>query len=363
MATELNRNALRQAAFFSTVLSANIESITLTGAGAITGYGNVLDNAVTGNSANNSLYGLDGADTLSGGGGDDTLFGGNGDDTYIIDSASDITSEASATGGTDTVISSVDRNLNVNIENLTLTGTAAIGYGNVLNNTLTGNAGANSLYGFEGNDRLDGGAGADAMYGANGNDTFVVDNTSDVTSEVSSTGGVDTVESSVTYNLTTNIENLTLTGAGAITGSGNVLDNVITGNGAANTLYGLDGADTLDGGLGADVLQGGLHADTYVFSTAIGGGNVDTINGYSVADDTIRLSNSVFTGLSAGALDADAFHVGAAAADAEDRIIYNSSTGALYFDADGTGAGAAIQFATLSAGLALTSSDFIVSAG
>ncbi|MEZ5960027.1 MAG: hypothetical protein R3C30_06315 [Hyphomonadaceae bacterium] len=100
-----------------------------------------------------------------------------------------------------------------------------------------------------------------------------------------------------------------------------------------------------------------------MFSTAIGGGNVDAIIGFSVADDTIELSNAVFTGLSAGALDANAFVIGAAAADADDRIIYNSATGQLFFDADGTGAGAAILFATLAPGLALTSADFIIGGG
>jgi serralysin len=225
---------------------------------------------------------------------------------------------------------------------------------------MTGNAAANGLYGFDGNDRLDGGAGIDQMFGANGDDTYVVDHASDVTSEVSALGGVDTVESSVTRNLTANLENLVLTGAGAIDGAGNALNNVITGNGAANTLYGLDGADTLDGGLGADTLQGGPGADEYVFSTALGGGNVDSINGFNVADDTIGLANDVFAGLGAGALDAGAFHVGSAATDAAHRIIYNNSTGALLFDADGDGAGAAIQFASLAAGLALTHNDFIV---
>ena len=143
------------------------------------------------------------------------------------------------------------------------------------------------------------------------------------------------------------IENLLLTGFNAI-------------NGNANTRYGLDGADTLDGGLGADTLQGGAGADTYVFSSALGGGNVDVIFGYNVADDTIQLNSAVFTGLAAGALDSGAFVIGAAAGDADDRIIYDSATGQLYFDADGNDVGAAVLFATLSPGIALTSADFII---
>ncbi len=342
-------------------LTANIENLTLTGTADLTGSGNTLNNVITGNSGANTLYGFDGNDTLNGGTGADTLFGANGDDIYYVDNVNDITVEGSPTGGIDTVFSSIDRNLNANFENLTLIGTAQYGYGNVLNNVMTGNASSNSLYGFDGNDTLDGGAGADFMFGANGDDTYIVDNAGDVTSETSPSGGVDTVISSVTRNLTANLENLTLSGTADITGAGNALNNVIIGNSGANTLYGLDGADTLDGGLGADTLQGGAGADNYVFSTALGGGNIDSVVGFNVVDDTIVLSNAIFTGLSVGTLAASAFVIGAAAADADDRIIYNSVTGALFFDADGNGGGAAVQFATLTAGLALTNSDFIVS--
>ncbi len=342
-------------------LTANIENLTLTGTADLTGSGNTLNNVITGNSGANTLYGFDGNDTLNGGTGADTLFGANGDDIYYVDNVNDITVEGSPTGGIDTVFSSIDRNLNANFENLTLIGTAQYGYGNVLNNVMTGNASSNSLYGFDGNDTLDGGAGADFMFGANGDDTYIVDNAGDVTSETSPSGGVDTVISSVTRNLTANLENLTLSGTADITGAGNALNNVIIGNSGANTLYGLDGADTLDGGLGADTLQGGTGADNYVFSTALGGGNIDSVVGFNAVDDTIVLSNAIFTGLSVGTLAASAFVIGAAAADADDRIIYNSATGALFFDADGNGGGVAVQFATLTAGLALTNSDFIVS--
>lgn len=155
-------------------------------------------------------------------------------------------------------------------------------------------------------------------------------------------------------------ENLVLTGAAAVPGAGNALDNVITGNSSATTLFGLDGADRLDGGLGADTLQGGAPADTYVFSSALGAGNIDTIVNFNVADDTIELDSAVFTGLAAGALDPGAFHTGAAATDAGHRVIYDSATGQLFFDTDGLGGADQILFATLAPGLALTSSDFII---
>jgi Ca2+-binding RTX toxin-like protein len=343
-------------------LTANIENLTLTGVAAITGAGNVLNNIIIGNAAANTLYGFDGNDRLDGAAGADTLFGAAGDDTYVVDDGGDITVEgiAGPAGGIDTVESSISRNLNANFENLVLTGiAAATGYGNVLDNAMTGNGAANSLYGFDGADTLDGGGGADSMFGGNGDDTYVVDNAADVTSEASALGGIDTVLSSVTRNLTANLENLTLTGGDAITGAGNALNNVLIGNSAANTLFGLDGADTLDGGLGADTLQGGAGADAYVFSSALGAGNVDTIVNFSVADDVIELSTAVFTGLAAGVLDAAAFVIGSAAADADDRIIYDSATGALWFDADGSGAAAQIQFASLAPALALTNDDFL----
>lgn len=343
-------------------LTANIENLTLTGAAAI-GYGNIINNTIVGNGAANTLYGFDGNDRLDGGAGADTMFGGaTGDDTYVVDNMNDITVEgvAGPGGGVDTIESSVDRGLTANIENLTLTGTAAIGYGNVLDNLIIGNTGNNQLFGFDGNDLLDGGSGVDQMYGGNGNDIYWVYDAGDVTSEVSAAGGVDLVISYVSRGLTANIENLALAGSTDTNGAGNLLDNEITGNAGANTLYGLDGDDTLNGSSGADILQGGPGADRYVFTSALGNGNIDTVFGFNVADDTIVLGNHTFTGLEAGTLGASAFVVGSAAADADDRIIYDSTTGALYFDVDGIGGADAVQFATLSAGLGLTNNDFII---
>ncbi|MFN3465333.1 MAG: calcium-binding protein, partial [Terricaulis sp.] len=186
-----------------------------------------------------------------------------------------------------------------------------------------------------------------------GNDYYIVDNVGDTVTELSGEG-TDTVQSSVSFTLSDHVDRLLLSGAGNINGAGNAQDNLIWGNGGANTL---------DGGLGADTLTGGAGADTFAFTTTLGGGNVDAIADFSIADDTILLSNAVFTGLSAGALAAGAFVIGSAAADADDRIIYDSAAGQLFFDADGDGAGAAILFATLAPGLALTSADFIVGGG
>jgi serralysin len=113
------------------------------------------------------------------------------------------------------------------------------------------------------------------------------------------------------------------------------------------------------GGAGKDILTGGAGKDVFVFNTALNAStNVDTVTDFSVIDDTIRLSQDVFNTLSPGTLTSDAFHIGGAAADASDRIIYNNATGDLFYDADGSGAHAAIKFAVLSAGMALTHNDF-----
>ncbi|MBY0565787.1 MAG: hypothetical protein K2P70_00625 [Hyphomonadaceae bacterium] len=149
-------------------------------------------------------------------------------------------------------------------------------------------------------------------------------------------------------------------GLGDDTLIGNGGNDTLTGGGGVDNLDGSNGNDTVNGGLGADTLYGGAGADAFVFSTTLGGGNVDSIVGFSVVDDIIHLDVSVFTGIGLGVLAANAFVIGAAALDADDRIIYNAATGALFYDADGDGAGAAVQFATLAPGLGgLTSADFL----
>ena len=376
-------------------LSDNVENLTLAGTSAINGTGNGDANVITGNDGANVLTGLDGDDNLSGGSGNDTLMGGNGsdslaggagsdrmeggagDDVYSVTSSGDVVVEA-ADEGTDTVRSSVSYTLGANVENLTLTGTTAIdGTGNSAANVLTGNDGANlldggsgndTLSGGAGNDTLDGGAGADAMAGGTGNDSYVVTNSADAVSEQAGEG-TDSVSASVSYTLTDNVENLTLTGTNAINGTGNGDANVVTGNGAANVLTGAGGADTLsggagndtiDGGAGSDVLTGGSNRDTFVFSTALGSDNVDSISDFNSASDSFRLYQSIFNGLALGTLAAGQFAVGTDAATSDHRIIYDAGTGSLYFDADGNGGGAASQFATLTNLASISASNFVV---
>jgi Ca2+-binding RTX toxin-like protein len=324
-------------------------------------FGDGGNDTVSGGGGNDDLRGEAGNDTIDGGSGADAMDGGIGNDTYVVDSASDTVIELIGEG-TDTVQSAVGFSLSSRyIENLTLTGAGAInGTGNSYDNVITGNGAANSLSGQDGNDTLNGGAGIDSMSGGTGNDTYIVDNSSDTVSETS-TGGFDTVQSSATFSLAGQyIEDLVLTGSGAVNGTGNTLANTIAGNGAANSLSGGDGADSLYGKGGNDTLTGGAAADAFYFDTALGAGNVDTIGGYSVADDTIMLSRAIFAAIgSDGTLAAGAFVTGAAAADAADRIVYDSASGKIFYDADGNGAGAAVLFAQVAIGTALTNLDFV----
>lgn len=136
-------------------------------------------------------------------------------------------------------------------------------------------------------------------------------------------------------------------------------DDILRGGGGRDVLDGGDGADRLNGGAGADLLTGGAGADTFVVRRIPGGGQADTITDFSIGEDRIAIGARAF-GLDKGALDASVFHIGSTAADAADRILYNTATGALLFDADGSGAGAAVQIASLGTGLALTAADILV---
>jgi Ca2+-binding RTX toxin-like protein len=238
----------------SYALGANLENLKLTGAGAINGTGNALDNEITGNS---------GANVLNGRGGDDVLTGGGGNDTYVVDSEGDVVTEGAGASGTDTVRSHVDYVLTqANIENLTLVGPGSKdGTGNALANVLVGNNdsnilsglnGADTLNGGLGDDVLDGGANADAMSGGGGDDVYIVDNAGDTVTERVGRGH-DVVESSAAvFTLPAWVEDLLLTGSGAIDGTGNFLANTIVGNNNANEIRGEGGADLLVGRGGND---------------------------------------------------------------------------------------------------------------
>lgn len=272
----------------SYVLGANLENLTLTG---------TLDIDGTGNSFANTIIGNSGINTLDGGVGNDRLIGGDGDDYYIIDSA-DVVFEATGEG-IDTIESSVSVDLSTNgfgeIENIILTGTQsnyAIGNDGI-DNTLTGNDAGNTL---------DGKTGADTMIGGAGDDTYFVDDVGDVVTELLNQG-TDTVMSSVTYTLSTDVENITLTGSGNIDATGNDLDNTLTGNSGNNVLTGglgddvyvIDAGDTVAENLGEgnDTILSSI-----TFSLAASASNVEnlTLTGSANIDGTGDAGDNTLTG-------------------------------------------------------------------
>ena len=302
----------------SYVLGADVENLLLTGTAAINATGNTLDNMLTGNTGNNVLSGGAGNDTLIGGTGNDTMIGGSGNDIYVVDAAGDVVTELAAEG-TDTVQSSVSYTLGANVENLSLTGAAAINAtGNTLDNVLTGNSGNNVLSGGAGDDTMSGGLGNDTMIGGTGNDTYVVDAAGDVVTELAGQG-TDTVQSSVSYTLGANVENLSLTGVAAINATGNTMDNVLTGNSGNNVLSGGAGNDTMSGGLGNDAMIGGSGNDNYVVDAA--GDVVTELAGQGT--DTVQSSVSYLLGSDVENLEL----TGSAAIDATGNALDNVITG------------------------------------
>jgi len=352
---------------------------------------------LTGNETANAIFGNAGANLLDGGGGADELIGLGGDDSYVVDNMQDVIFEVVGEGN-DRVYASASFVLasHSNVETMSTTdnaGTGAINLtGNALANTILGNAGANVLSGGNGNDVLDGkegndtlygGANDDILYGRDGNDLlyggagtnyldggagddqFVVDNATDTVVELAGQGA-DRVYAGVSYALAAGAS-VEVLSTDFNAGTTNVN---LTGNELSNTLFGNAGNNILNGGAGKDWLDGKGGQDIFLFNTALNTAagtpyaalaataNVDLIVGFAF-DDKIGLSATLF-GMTPGALSANAFVVGTAAADADDRIIYDSATGALLFDADGNGAGAAQLFAYLNGPFNLDASFFAV---
>ena len=321
---------------------------------------------LNGNFGNDTLPGSDGNDILNGGGGSDRMEGKEGNDVYFVDSALDRVIEQDG-GGTDVVNTTVSYRLAdaSSVEQL-LAGPSAGAidlFGNGIANTLTGNDAAN---------RLDGGGGADTLSGLLGDDTYLVDDALDVIIEAAGQGS-DSVETTVTYALAAaaSIEFLRAALPSAVTNlnlTGNAFDNTIFGNAGKNNLSGDLGSDKLYGNLGNDALTGGGGKDIFAFTTKLNKStNVDRVTDYSVADDTVWLENAIFKALgSSGSatnpakLKAAAFFSGKSAHDANDRIIYDKASGALYYDSDGTGGSAQVKFAQLPKKLKMSASDFFV---
>jgi Ca2+-binding RTX toxin-like protein len=348
------------------------------GTAAIALTGNEFANAVTGNGGANALRGLAGDDALNGQAGDDLLVGGAGadhssgglgDDRHIVDNAADRVTER-AGEGRDTVIAGVDYALGLSgeIELLRAADAAATAplklTGNNKANEVIGNQGANILggrggsdvlTGLGGDDELNGGTGADRTVGGAGNDFHFVDHAGDVVVELAGEGDADRLLTSVDYRLgeSVRIEILAASGTASIDLTGNSFANRITGNDAGNLIA---------GGGGNDVLRGLGGGDAFLFDTAlIGAGNIDQILDFSSDNDIIRLDAHMFEGLAEGALAEGAFRAGRTALQADDRILYDQASGALFFDADGSrDEAAAVRFATLQPGTELSAAEFLV---
>ncbi|NJO31408.1 MAG: hypothetical protein HC874_30515, partial [Richelia sp. SL_2_1] len=374
---------------------------------------------LNGGAGNDILDGGYGHDTLDGGTGNDTLIGGADNDTYIVDSLDDVILEYSGLetngGGWDKVEATIDYSLAnlAHVEDLTLTGNAIVGtgnstnnriIGNSLNNVLNGGNGNDEITGGEGNDTLDGGVGWDTLDGGKGDDTYIFGTNQGIDRiNENPESGIDTVVSSMNYSLGSNLENLILIGD-ALEGTGNYSNNQITGNALDNKLYGSVGNDTLYGGAGNDtldvvvlilmkmiclwggdgndtiyarhgndILMGGMGndrligsygADVFVFNNS--GEGIDEITDFLAIDDTIHVSATGFGGglIAGNTISEDQILIGSGsvtALNASQRFIYNTSSGVLFFDADGNQTGFdAVQFATLSNQATISANDIFV---
>jgi Ca2+-binding RTX toxin-like protein len=283
---------------------------------------------------NDTLYGLEGADTLDGGTGADVLdggedadimLGGSGNDAYFVDDAADVVTEY-AGEGIDSVNATISYTLTDDVENLTLAmGAGALdGTGNARDNTIIGNEATNVLRGHRGADTLDGREGGDTMVGGLGNDTYFVDDAADVVTEQAGEG-TDLVHATITYQLGSHVEDLTLVaGSAARDGTGNGRDNVLTGNELDNVLSGRGGIDTLDGGDGRDTLDGGAGADTM-----IGGDGDDT---YIVSEFADVVTEAVGEGYDV--VRADRSYSLAAGSEVE-ALVTTDEAGTLFIDLSG----------------------------
>ena len=321
-------------------------------------YGTAASETLQGVAGNDQIFGLSGNDTLYGNGGSDTLNGGSGNDTASYANAAvgviaSLTNAAINNGD-------ADGDSYSSIENL---------IGSRFGDALNGSNGSNDIRGINGDDVIKGYAGNDKLFGQNGNDTLIGGAGADY---LSGGSGSDTASyfgatAGVVASLTNSSIN-TGDAAGDTYNSimsliGSDFNDVLNGSNGGNRIDGGIGYDTIKGYGGNDRLTGGAGKDDFVFNTALDDStNVDTIADFNVAADRVQLDNAIFSALTTGALAASAFKdIADGPKDANDRIIYNSDTGILYYDADGSGdAFGNVKFATFSSLPELTAADFVV---
>ena len=328
--------------------------------------GVTIENASSG-SGNDTLIGNAVDNHLNGGAGIDTTDGGAGNDWHIVDNLGDIVIERFGEGS-DRVLATGSYRLTDGawVEVVTAanqSATTAINLaGNSFGQIIIGNAGTNVL---------DGGGGIDSLWGLTGDDVYVA-NGAETIRELAGEGNDRVlVYANYTLNAGAEVELISAAdqaGTAALRINGNELgnniqandgNNILNGGGGNDTIWGLAGGDVMNGGAGSDVMIGGAGSDGYWFTDVLGPSNVDTVIGCG-SGDHLFLDDAVFAGLGLGTLAAGAFRTGTTAQDADDRILYDAATGALYFDADGNGAGAAIHFASLIGAPSLGAGDFTV---
>lgn len=310
------------------------------------GYGN---DVLIGEAGNDILAGSQGNDVLVGGAGNDLFFGGAGNDMLRGDGGSDrMMGDAGddrllGGDGADTLIGGKGND------------SLAGGLGA---DRLFGGAGVDRLIGGDGPDYLDGGQGPDVMFGGAGPDVYIVDNIGDQVIEPATKEDFTEIEempdqiiSFVSYVLPRFVEVMNLTGTADTNGTGNEMNNFLFGNSGDNLLRGLDGDDHISGGSGNDMisggdgsdnLTGGPGADIFLFDSDPQNMSQDLIQDFQHDEgDRILLSKTFFSGFDyTGTIRSEDFRAGWMETepwDASDRLIYDTSSGILYYDKDGIG--------------------------
>jgi len=220
---------------------------------------------------------------------------------------------------------------------------------------LTGNELSQDIVGNAGDNFLIGGGGEDWFYGGFGNDSYLVDSANDQVFELAGQG-YDAIYLTASFRIDPSMDIEII----SVVSLGGIEQISLIGTDIAQELWGNMGNNYFDGKGGNDTIYGIGGDDIFAFTTALGPNNIDRIYGFSTSGDRIHLGGDIFTAISVGTLSGSAFTIGSEATSSAHRIIYNSSNGALLYDADGSGAGAAVQFATMDAGMALTHNSFEV---
>ena len=316
--------------------------------------GSSFDDTLIGSSGDNKLSGNDGNDILRGMDGNDILLGGKGNNTLDGGEGFDIVDYSTLQRGITVDLNQMTNEI-LNVGNDTYINIEGI-IGTIEQDTLIGNSSNNTFYGGKGDDTLIGGDGNDTLYGGGGNDTFDGGAGDDIMD-----GGTYSNSDTVNYKSASNglTVDLHITGSQNTIGAGNdtlININSLIGSNYNDTLIGFDSNNHnyLNGGLGNDTLTGGLGQDFFVMNTALGANNVDTITDFSTSD-YIQLGTNLFRGTADSTRFGNIiFKYGSFVANAtgtamesDDRIIYNTTTGGLSYDADGNGSGSAVLFAIL----------------